>query len=207
MQNLEKLKELFMQFPGIGPRQAGRFLHFLLLRGSSWRSEFVRLVAELDSSTAQCKVCMRFFEKSNERNDTDCSICRNPERIQRQILIVVHDVDIKQIEKGGKYGGIYFVLGSLVPLSNNKKSYARIKELENLIKQTIEANVLEEIIFALPATPDGEYTTDTLRRKLGEIIKEDTNIKMTILGRGLSTGSEIEYADPETINSALKNRA
>ena len=26
------------------------------------------------------------------------------------------------------------------------------------------------------------------------------------LGRGLSTGSELEYADPETIKSALNNR-
>ena len=35
---------------------------------------------------------------------------------------------------------------------------------------------------------------------------ELNNVTLTSLGRGLSTGSELEYADEETLRNALKNR-
>lgn len=203
MSTTEKLLELLKQLPGIGPRQAGRFLHFLLLRGKEWRKEFVHLVQQLDDTTAQCSTCMRFFENSDIKNTAKCSICKNVERDITQLMVVVHDVDLKQVEKGGQYKGLYFVLGALLPLSNNRKSFARSKELLKLIKNT--QSTLKEVIFALPATTDGEHTTDTLEKEIKNIV-ENKDIKISILGRGLSTGSEIEYADPETINSALKNR-
>ncbi len=203
MNSIEKLKELFIQLPGIGPRQAGRFVHFLLMRGSLWRSELINSIKELDASVAQCHKCMRFFEGSKT---TECSICINTKRDSSQLLLVVSDVDVKQIERAGEYKGKYFVLGSLMPVSNNRKSYVRLKELLLLIKQLLGDNVLQEIIFALPATLDGEHTTDSLQIEIKKVANSK-NIKMTVLGRGLSTGSEIEYADPQTLNNALKNRA
>ncbi len=203
MQTTEKLKELLMQLPGIGPRQAGRFLHFLLLRGSTWRKEFVQLIAALDTCTAQCSSCMRFFENASLQTIKECKICSNNERTKEQLLVVANDVDIMQIEKGGIYKGKYFVLGSLIPLSSSRKSYARSKELIQLVDKLANAGVLKEIIFALPATPDGEHTSDVLQMELRQ---KKVNAKMSTFGRGLSLGSEIEYADPDTINSALKNR-
>ncbi len=208
MNSIEKLKELFTQLPGIGPRQAGRFVHFLLMRGGTWRAELINTIKNLDTSVAQCDKCMRFFEEiKNVKSNSNCNICTDIKRDSSQLLLVVNDVDIKQIESGGEYKGKYFVLGSLLSLSNNRKSYLRLKGLILLVKQMmLDNNKLKEIIFALPATIDGEYTTDTLQKELKKIT-EDKNISMTILGRGLSTGSEIEYADPETLNNALKNRA
>ena len=40
---------------------------------------------------------------------------------------------------------------------------------------------------------------------LMELIKK-YNLKVTHLGRGLSTGAELEYADKETIKAALENK-
>jgi len=53
--------------------------------------------------------------------------------------------------------------------------------------------------------PDGENTGRYVETLLRSFI-ETHAIKISHLGRGLSTGSELEYADPETIKNALKNR-
>ena len=37
-------------------------------------------------------------------------------------------------------------------------------------------------------------------------LSKTKNIKLTRLGRGLSTGSELEYSDEETIRNAFANR-
>jgi recombination protein RecR len=62
---------------------------------------------------------------------------------------------------------------------------------------------LEEVILALNATSDGDYTIKILKDNLGRKFPE---IKISLLGRGISTGSEIEYADQETLREALKFR-
>ncbi len=65
-----------------------------------------------------------------------------------------------------------------------------------------DARKLREVILALSANPDGEHMTDELKKLLVPF-----SAKISILGHGLSTGSEPEYADKETFVSALKNRS
>lgn len=103
------------------------------------------------------------------------------------------------------YDGLYFVLGGTVPLLDSQD----VKKLRGgQLKHTVEERGpqgLKEIILAFAINPDGENTgryVETLLRPLIEQYK----ISITHLGRGLSTGSELEYADPETIKNALKNR-
>ncbi len=55
------------------------------------------------------------------------------------------------------------------------------------------------------ATPEGENTAEYIELLLKEIITEK-NIKISHLGRGISTGTELEYSDSDTIKNALKNR-
>jgi len=62
---------------------------------------------------------------------------------------------------------------------------------------------LKEVILAFPANPEGDATTVRIREDLTVHAPE---VQVTALGRGLSTGSELEYADPETIKSALDSR-
>ena len=82
-----------------------------------------------------------------------------------------------------------------------KGLYERIETLMNNrnLKKPIE------IIVAVSATPEGDATALYLERVLEPFIKKN-EIQFQRLGRGLSTGSELEYADPETIKFALKNR-
>ena len=62
---------------------------------------------------------------------------------------------------------------------------------------------LSEIILASDLTPDGDYTIEWLAQKITE---EFLTLKLTTLGRGLSTGTELEYADTETLKNALSGR-
>ncbi|MEK9185937.1 MAG: recombination protein RecR, partial [Patescibacteria group bacterium] len=52
--------------------------------------------------------------------------------------------------------------------------------------------------------PEGENTADFVKKIITPLLKPATKISM--LGKGLSTGTELEYTDPETLKNALKNR-
>jgi len=67
------------------------------------------------------------------------------------------------------------------------------------------AGNLKEIILAFSATPEGDNTARYIEKILEPILSQK-KIKISRLGRGLSTGTELEYSDSETIINALKNR-
>jgi len=198
MNETEKLIELFREFPGIGPRQPKRFVYFLLNRDKSYSENLTRLIKEVRDTVHTCESCFRFFPKSNS---SLCSICRNTERDKKLLMIVSHDIDLENIERSKNYNGYYFVLGGIIPiLEKNPERRIRQKELLQTIEKRKKEG-LSEIIIALNYNPDGENTLDYLKELLGKF-----DIKLSTLGRGLSTGTELEYSDSETIKNALKNR-
>lgn len=132
-----------------------------------------------------------------------CEICRDLNRDQTTLMIVARDSDFETIEKCGVYNGLYFILGGTVPILD-KDPEKRIRLRALLDRISIDRN-LKEIILSLSTTPDGEHTTDIVKDSISHI-RGNKEIKATILGRGLSTGAELEYADSETIKRALENR-
>ncbi len=198
MDSFEKLKEIFEHFPGIGPRQAERFAYYLLGRDVSYLEELRGILGNLKRDVSQCTECKRFFGK---KGGTDmCGICSDPNRDRTLVMIVAKDNDLHTIEKSGAYNGLYFVLGGLVPiLEKNPERRIRIEALRKKISESKDAR---EIIFALSATHEGEHTADYLVEEMGAI----KSLKFTRLGRGLSTGLEIEYSDSDTIKAALENK-
>ena len=115
-------------------------------------------------------------------------------------MVVEKDVDIEGVEGSGAYHGKYFVLGGLMAMTERKHS--RVLRNKELLMR-VQKNGIQEIIFALSTTPEGDYTA---RELMKEMNTANPDIKTTLLGRGLSVGAEIEYADSETLRSALKNR-
>ncbi len=203
MTTLDKLISHLESFPGVGARQAKRFAFHILRMNEADTSEFSKLVTELKASVVECVSCRRFF---STHSGNTCTICTSPNRDHNRLLIVAQDSDIQAIERAGIYDGLYFVFGGTVPLlaaPNNKNLRG------SLLKATVEARLpegLSEVIIAFSINPDGENTARFVESIIGKILKEK-EMKITHLGRGLSTGSELEYADPETIKSALKNRS
>ena len=112
-------------------------------------------------------------------------------------MLVEKDVDLENIERTGNFRGKYFVLGGLLSLSGNGTAELRLKPLFEKVQKEKPA----EMILATSATVEGENTNLYIER-----ILEPLKVKITRLGRGLSTGAELEYSDSETIENALRNR-
>lgn len=199
MNAIERLAKLFEKFPGIGPRQAQRFVQYLLRSSPTLRREIMESVRELGTSVHQCPECLRYSAGEKGR----CSICANASRDASLLAIVATDADLLALERSHTYRGYYFVLGGLISLASDKTNGLRIKELLAVLSKRSKAG-LSEIILAFPANPEGDSTAIRVHEQLSPIAKD--GIKITKLGRGLSTGSELEYADPDTLKSALDNR-
>jgi recombination protein RecR len=203
MDAIERLARLFERFPGIGPRQAGRFVAYLLRSSPSLRRELVEAVQQLGSGVRQCDGCMRFHAGDNKF----CSICSNPERDASLLAIVASDSDLAALERSGTYRGTYFVLGGTISLASENASKLRIAQLLARMSDVgrRSSGTVREVILAFPANPEGDATSIRIREELAPYCQGDA-LTITTLGRGLSTGSELEYADPETIKSALDSR-
>ncbi len=61
MNSIQKLTELFSDFPGIGPRQARRFVYFLLTRNEAYLDEFTRHIRELKKDIQDLRIMLQVF--------------------------------------------------------------------------------------------------------------------------------------------------
>ncbi|MDP1538434.1 MAG: recombination mediator RecR [bacterium] len=193
--SIQKLIDLFSKFPTVGPRTASRFVFYLLRLQKEEIKELVSAISNLKEKVKLCNFCFKSFEGEGEF----CEICRDPRRNKALICLVEKETDLIPIEKTKKYKGLYFILGGTV--STLKKAdieKLRTKELEEKVKSHSE---IKEIIVAINPTTEGEATALYLERTLKPLGK-----KITRLGRGLPTGGELEYADEETLSSALESR-
>jgi len=205
MNSIEKLTALFERFPGIGPRQARRFVQFLLTTSPATRSELAESIKSLGNLTGQCKKCYRWFVKSTVNKLGLCDICVSNHRDAGIVFIVEKDADIDNVERSG-FKGLYFVLGGTIPLAAEEpEKHIRARELSVRIDTDGTAKMLKEVILGLSATTEGDHTRSLLNERL-QAPAEAFGFKISSLGRGLSTGSELEYADPDTISEALDNR-
>lgn len=200
---IEKLVEEFARFPGVGPRQAKRFAYFLLTRDETKLKTFTESLLKARKSVAHCSDCGRLSVKSGKTSL--CAICTDSSRDKTQCMVVAHDVDVESVERSGGYKGYYFVLGGMIPILDEKpEKRVRVAELKKQISSRMRDGLVE-IILALDLNPEGEHTSEYLLTFLSPAVAEK-DIKITLLGRGLSTGTELQYSDPETIKNALKHR-
>jgi recombination protein RecR len=204
MNPIDRLTEHFKEFPGIGERQAKRFVYFLLHKNPSYVKELGDKILDLKNTIHQCPSCFLFFQS---KQDQLCDICSNSKTDKTSLLIVEKDADYENIKRSKNYNGMYFILGGLVPIVNKETpNYVRINELTNNIEKQSKTSELKEVIIALSLNPQGEHTDMYLREILSPL-KIKFNFNIVSLGRGLSTGTELEYSDSETIKNALRNRS
>jgi recombination protein RecR len=193
---VEDLARAFERFPGIGPRQAKRFVYHLLSAPSGDRDRLADLIAHLGADVRQCPDCLRFWSGAGLL----CNYCSDQNRDDGVLMLVEKDQDLVAVERAGTYRGRYFVLGGVLTLSG--KGHIREQELVRAVERRLKLN-LHEIILALSATSEGEHTADRIREILAPLRE---HLTFSVLGRGLSTGAELEYADRETLSAALQNR-
>ena len=76
----------------------------------------------------------------------------------------------------------------------------RLQNLKTFIEKEIGGQA-EEIIIAFNPGSTGDFHATLIGKELSPFAK-----KISRLGRGLPTGGEIEFADDETLGSALERR-
>ncbi len=191
--NLQQLSSLFLKFPGIGRRQAARFAYFILTQPESYVAVLAKTLLEARTHAHSCTKCHRVFEGSAGV----CDICSDTSRDQSTIVVVEKSQDIDSFEKTD-YHGLFFVLGGLIPIV--QKDILAGTNL-NLLKDRITKESPSELILAFPLTPNGDHTDTVVRESL-----TSSTIKISSLGRGLSAGAELEYADAASLNASIKKR-
>lgn len=200
--SIQKLIDLFSKFPTVGPRTATRFVFYLRSADKKEVKELLTSIINLRKNIKICSFCFNPFEDEGNL----CKICTDPARNKNLLCIVEKETDLISLEKTRKYKGLYFILGGTVSkLKKEDLEKLRTKELIEIIKNPQKFGIpnlkIQEVILAINPTTEGEATTLYLERLL-----KPFNKKITRLGRGLSVGAELEYADDETLGSALEGR-
>ena len=194
---LQTVIDELSRLPSIGPRQAIRLAFYLIGEGK----QNIRGLALGVAGLADIKICERcFFIHQNE--GTLCDICKNPQRAQDVIMIVEKETNLISLENTHKFTGRYFIVGE-IPKTGLLEDWQKTR-LQSL-KKAIEAlpgGKADEIIMAFNPTSLGDLQASLLMKELVPFAK-----KINRLGRGLPTGGEIEFADDETLSSALERRA
>ena len=100
MDVIERLTEIFKEFPGIGERQARRFVYFLMAKNPAYSEDLRSLIADLKKEVSQCKECFKFFLASKSKGNF-CEICANPNTDSSTLMVVEKDCrGSKPIVKG-----------------------------------------------------------------------------------------------------------
>jgi recombination protein RecR len=200
-----KLYEYFKSFPGIGKRQAERFVFHILTKDSFWVDNFINEIRKAKENVRECVDCCRVFRNKYGEKFDQCDICRSQVRDRSVLAVVEKNIDADIFLKKASWTGLVFVLGGQFKVIEKKNSPTI--NLEKLL-QLIKKLNLQEIILCTSLNPDGVFTASVLKQKINELLEQNNlpKIKITTFGRGFSTGTELEYADKETLQNALRNR-
>lgn len=189
---LERAVSEFSKLPGIGRKTALRLVLYLLRQPVGESDSFGDAIVNLRHNVRYCTVCHNI-------SDTDtCEICANPRRDASMVCVVETVRDVIALENIGIYRGLYHVLGGVIsPMDGIGPADL---EIDSLVERVAEGGV-EEVIFALSSTMEGDTTSFYIYRKLAP-----TGVRLSVLSRGLSVGDELQYTDEATLGRSLVNR-
>jgi recombination protein RecR len=189
---LEKAVNEVSQLPGIGKRTALRLVLHLLKQP---KEQTYRLSSSLNRLTEEIKTC----KKCHNISDTDvCEICANPHRNEALVCVVEDVRDVMAIENTMQYKGLYHVLnGKISPIEGVGPQHLNIGSLVTKVKE----GGVEEVIFALSSTIEGDTTIFYIRKQLTPF-----SVLTSTIARGIAVGDELEYADEVTLGRSIANR-
>ncbi|MEC4050872.1 recombination mediator RecR [Flavobacterium sp. SUN046] len=189
---LEKAVNEMSQLPGIGKRTALRLVLHLLKQPSEQTQFLSQALTSMRDEVKFCKKC------HNISDFEVCEICANPAR-NHQLICVVEDIrDVMAIENTNQYKGVYHVLGGKIsPIDGVGPSQLNITTLVNKVKE----GLVEEIIFALSSTMEGDTTNFYVFKQIKEY-----GVKTSTIARGIAVGDELEYADEVTLGRSILQR-
>ena len=189
---LENAVNEFAKLPGIGKKTALRLVLHLIKQDAGEVSQFSDIIVRMRNEIKFCSRCYNISDKDL------CNICSNSMRKHEMICVVETIRDVIAIESTQQFNGVYHVLGGVIsPLDGIGPGQLTIDALVNrIVKEDIE-----EIIFALSPTIQGDTTIYYISKKIKE-----KPVKITSIARGIAFGGELEYADEMTLAKSISNR-
>ena len=192
-QLLERAVQEFSKLPGIGRKTALRLVLFLLRQEEDDVAQFADAVGRLKQEVKYCHVC------HNISDSETCPICGDPRRDQSTVCVVENIQDVMAIENTQQYNGLYHVLGGVIsPMDGIGPGSL---EIDSLVER-VQAGGIKEVILALSSTMEGDTTGFYIFRKLAPV----SDVKLSIIARGISVGDELEYTDEVTLGRSILNR-
>ena len=190
---LEKAVQEFSKLPGIGRKTALRLVLNLLRREEDDVLQFTETIARMRQEVKHCRVC------HNISDSEVCPLCGDPRRDASTICVVENIQDVMAVENTQQYQGLYHVLGGVIsPMDGVGPGDLEINSLVERVRQ----GGVKEVILALSSTMEGDTTNFYIFRKLAPF----TDVKLTIIARGISVGDELEYTDEVTLGRSILNR-
>jgi recombination protein RecR len=192
-QLLEQAVQEFAKLPGIGRKTALRLVLHLLRQDTDEVVRFADTVAKMRREVKRCRVCHNISD-----SDT-CPICSDPRRDASTICVVENIQDVMAVENTQQFTGLYHVLGGVIsPMDGIGPADL---EIDSLVER-VKAGGVKEVILALGSTMEGDTTGFYIFRRLAPF----TDVKLSIIARGISVGDELEYTDEVTLGRSILNR-
>jgi recombination protein RecR len=189
---LEDAVAEFAKLPGVGQKTALRLVLHLLNQDKPDVQKFAAAISKLRNEIQFCSICL------NISDHPVCQICSSPKRDHGLICVVEDTRDVMAIENTSQYNGVYHVLGGLIsPMDGIGPSDL---EVDSLVER-LKVNEVQEVIFALSATMEGDTTLFYLDKRL-----KSFNITISTIARGIAFGGELEYVDEITLGRSIATR-
>ena len=194
MSVIDRVTDEFTRLPGIGPKTALRLVYHLLRSGPDDSRRLASAIQTLAERVRPCGTCGNFDD------DGQCGICSNPRRDTSMICVVEGSFDVGAVERTGRYGGVYHVLGGrLSPLDGIGPEQLNLRSLFQRIRSA--GGAVKEVILATNPRVEGEATAVYIERQLRPL-----GTRVTRLATGLPVGSDLEFVDGTTLAQALEGR-
>lgn len=180
------------QLPGIGKRTALRMVLHLLKQPKEQTIAMARALENFRTQVIFCEQC------HNLSDVAVCEICASTKRDSAQLCVVEDIRDVMAIENTGQYQGKYHVLNGIIsPIDGIGPQDLTIHSLI----QKVKTGGIEEVIFALSATMEGDTTIFYINKQL-----QDYPVAVSTIARGIPVGDELEYTDEVTLGRSILKR-
>jgi recombination protein RecR len=189
---IERLIQLLAKLPGLGPRSARRAALHLVKKKDDLLVPLAKAMDVAVETVVVCSTC------GNIDTSDPCTICADPRRDQRTLIVVEDVADLWALERASALNARYHVLGgALSPLDGIGPDDIGIDRLVARVGN----EEIREIILAVNATVEGQTTAHYIMDRLA-----GGTVKVSRLAHGVPVGGELDYLDEGTLSAAIRQR-
>ena len=183
------------RLPGIGKKTALRLALHLLKAETDTTANLAEALAKMRFDITYCRTCHSISDSE------ECTICANKLRDHSTVCVVADVRDVIAIENTGQYQGVYHVLGGVIsPIEGIGPADLQVDSL--VARAAADDSEVREIILAISPTMEGDTTAFYLSRRL----REQEQLHISTIARGIPMGGELEYADEITLGRSIVER-